>query len=143
MFGCARQGISTPKSKVLISHAVLFAPGVSRVCYFSGRNSLFPGETAWHPFKVFALAVRHVMLHPHLWLTVNVRVRVRVRLVTWLTVNVLRQVMASGITTSTATRGRGCDGFYRDYAGLRTHPECDLVLDPNFGLLQASRGSKK
>lgn len=46
--------------------------------------------------------------------------------------------MASGMTTSTATRNRTCDGFYLDEAGLRTHPECDLVQDPNFGLLQAS-----
>lgn len=48
------------------------------------------------------------------------------------------KVMASGMTTSTATRNRTCDGFYLDEAGLRTHPECDLVQDPNFGLLQAS-----
>ncbi|CAM9266786.1 unnamed protein product, partial [Hapterophycus canaliculatus] len=46
------------------------------------------------------------------------------------------QVMASGMTTSTAIEGRTCDGFYLDNVGLRTHPECDLVQDPNFGLLQ-------
>ncbi|CAN0449872.1 unnamed protein product, partial [Hapterophycus canaliculatus] len=44
--------------------------------------------------------------------------------------------MSSGLTTSTATRNRSCDTFYRDEVGLRTHPECDLVLDPNFGMLQ-------
>ncbi|CAN0533830.1 unnamed protein product, partial [Ectocarpus sp. 8 AP-2014] len=44
--------------------------------------------------------------------------------------------MASGMTTSTAERNRSCDTFYLDEAGLRTHPECDLVQDPNFGLLQ-------
>eukprot|EP00903_Cladosiphon_okamuranus_P013391 g12479.t1 len=48
------------------------------------------------------------------------------------------QVMASGMTTSTAVKNRGCDGFYLDEAGLRTHPECDLVQDPNFGLLQVN-----
>ncbi|CAB1097696.1 unnamed protein product [Ectocarpus sp. CCAP 1310/34] len=46
------------------------------------------------------------------------------------------QVMASGMTTSTAERNRSCDTFYLDDVGLRTHPECDLVQDPNFGLLQ-------
>lgn len=46
------------------------------------------------------------------------------------------QVMASGMTTSTAKKGRECDGFIRDEPGLRTHPECDMVLDPNFGLIQ-------
>ncbi|CAN0212970.1 unnamed protein product [Pylaiella littoralis] len=48
------------------------------------------------------------------------------------------QVMASGMTTSTATVGRSCDTFYLDEAGLRTHPECDMVQDPNFGFLEAS-----
>ncbi|CAM9938935.1 unnamed protein product [Ectocarpus sp. 6 AP-2014] len=49
---------------------------------------------------------------------------------------VYQQVMASGMTTSTAERNRSCDTFYLDEVGLRTHPECDLVQDPNFGLLQ-------
>eukprot|EP00903_Cladosiphon_okamuranus_P012811 g11973.t1 len=46
------------------------------------------------------------------------------------------QVMSSGMTYSTAHPNRTCDDWYLDEAGLRTHPECDLVLDPNFGLLQ-------
>lgn len=49
------------------------------------------------------------------------------------------QVMASGMTTSTATVGRSCDTFYLDEAGLRTHPECDMVQDPNFGLLEVQQ----
>lgn len=47
-----------------------------------------------------------------------------------------KQVMASGMTTSTAKVKRSCDTIFLDEAGLRTHPECDLVLDPNFGLLE-------
>lgn len=54
----------------------------------------------------------------------------------------LQKVMASGMTTSTAERNRSCDTFYLDEAGLRTHPECDIVQDPNFGLLQVS-GTRK
>ncbi|CAN0213118.1 unnamed protein product, partial [Laminaria digitata] len=46
------------------------------------------------------------------------------------------QAMGSGMTTSTAAKGRTCEGYIRDSAGLRTHPECDVVLDPNFGFLQ-------
>jgi hypothetical protein len=45
------------------------------------------------------------------------------------------QVMSSGMTTSTATPGRACEGYLLDPAGLRDHPECDIVLEPNFGLL--------
>lgn len=52
------------------------------------------------------------------------------------------KVMASGMTTSTAERNRSCDTFYLDEAGLRTHAECDLVQDPNFGLLQV-RGTRR
>eukprot|EP00611_Tribonema_gayanum_P005967 TRINITY_DN151_c0_g1_i3.p1 TRINITY_DN151_c0_g1~~TRINITY_DN151_c0_g1_i3.p1 ORF type:complete len:494 (+),score=147.18 TRINITY_DN151_c0_g1_i3:660-2141(+) len=48
----------------------------------------------------------------------------------------LLQVMASGMTLSTAVSGRQCSGYLLDPAGLRDHPECDIVLDPNFGLLQ-------
>ena len=44
--------------------------------------------------------------------------------------------MGSGMSTSTAIKGRACEGYIRDYAGLRTHPECDIVLDPNFGFLE-------
>ena len=48
--------------------------------------------------------------------------------------------MGSGMTTSTATKGRPCDGYIRDPNGLRTHEECDIVLDPNFGFLQVVYG---
>ena len=44
--------------------------------------------------------------------------------------------MGSGMTTSTATKGRVCEGYIKDNVGLRIHEECDVVLDPNFGFLQ-------
>ena len=46
------------------------------------------------------------------------------------------KVMGSGMTTSTAMKGRSCEGFIHDDVGLRTPGECDIVLDPNFGFLQ-------
>ncbi|CAM9775545.1 unnamed protein product [Ascophyllum nodosum] len=54
------------------------------------------------------------------------------------------QVMGSGMTTSTAMKGRSCEGFIHDDVGLRTPGECDIVLDPNFGFLQVNfeEGSK-
>jgi hypothetical protein len=44
--------------------------------------------------------------------------------------------MASGMTLSTAVPGRKCDSYMLDPAQLRDHPECDIVLDPNFGMLE-------
>ncbi|CAM9699898.1 unnamed protein product [Chrysoparadoxa australica] len=43
------------------------------------------------------------------------------------------QVMASGLTSSTAIPGTSCSSYRLDPAGLRDHAECDIVLDPNFG----------
>ncbi|CAM9620288.1 unnamed protein product, partial [Ascophyllum nodosum] len=48
------------------------------------------------------------------------------------------QVMGSGMTTSTAEKGRKCESYLRDKMGLRTHEECDIVLDPNFGFLKVN-----
>jgi hypothetical protein len=47
-----------------------------------------------------------------------------------------KQVMASGMTLSTAVPGRKCDSYMLDPAHLRDHPECDIVLEPNFGMLE-------
>ena len=43
------------------------------------------------------------------------------------------------MTTSTAEKGRKCESYLRDKMGLRTHEECDIVLDPNFGFLKVRR----
>ncbi|CAM9706536.1 unnamed protein product [Discosporangium mesarthrocarpum] len=48
------------------------------------------------------------------------------------------QIMASGLTTSTAIPGRKCEDWFLDPTGLRVHPECDWVPDPNFGLIKVS-----
>lgn len=42
------------------------------------------------------------------------------------------------MTTSTAPLGRECDGLKLDPYGLRTHPECEAVLEPNFGFAEVS-----
>lgn len=51
------------------------------------------------------------------------------------------QVMSSGLTSSTATPGRTCEGHFLDEVGLRVDDECNIVQDPNFGFLQVNQHS--
>lgn len=43
------------------------------------------------------------------------------------------QVMASGLTASTAHEPQPCDGYRRDPLHLRTHEECSFVTGANYG----------
>ena len=45
------------------------------------------------------------------------------------------QIMASGMSVSTG-QNFTCDDYRLDPLGLRTHPECDFVRGPSFGLIE-------
>lgn len=53
----------------------------------------------------------------------------------------LYQVMASGMTNSTA-HGGACDSYRKDYVGLRPGGPCAFSAQPNFGLVEVDWGAR-
>ena len=48
----------------------------------------------------------------------------------------LYQLMASGMTNSTARPAAPCSGYRREHSGLRIEGDCGYVAVPAFGMLQ-------